>query len=92
MSAAATVGRAHHRELRSHRLPRLSVGTNVHLAPGAILAGDVAVGDGALVGMGVTVPLGVSVGSRAIVGNGATVLADVPDGTIVPAGSTWPAP
>lgn len=65
------------------------IGANAHLAPGAILAGDVTVGDGALVGMGVTVPLGLSVGSRAIVGNGATVLADVPDGTIVAAGSTW---
>lgn len=92
VSAAATVGP--HAIVNSGVIVShdCTVGANAHLAPGAILAGDVAVGDGALVGMGVTVPLGVGVGARAVVGNGATVLADVPEGTIVPAGSTWPAP
>lgn len=89
VSAAATVGP--HTIVNSGTIVSHDcvIGANAHLAPGAILAGDVTVGDGALVGMGVTVPLGLSVGARAIVGNGATVLADVPDGVIVAAGSTW---
>ena len=92
VSAAASVGE--HTIVNSGAIVShdCDVGANVHLAPGAILAGDVTVGAGALVGMGASVPLGVSVGARTIVGNGATVLADVPEGTIVPAGSTWPAP
>lgn len=68
-----------------------SVGDHVHLAPGCLLAGEVTVGDGTLVGMGVTTPIGVRIGAGAIVGNGAVLLGDVPDGTIVSAGTVWPA-
>ncbi len=65
------------------------VGEHVHLAPGAILAGGVDVGEAALVGMGATVALGLSIGARALVGNGAVITADVPEGTIVAAGTVW---
>jgi acetyltransferase-like isoleucine patch superfamily enzyme len=41
--------------------------------------------------MGVTTPIGVRIGAGAIVGNGAVLLGDVPDGTIVSAGTVWPA-
>ena len=58
--------------------------------PGAILAGGVRVGSGALIGMGVTLNLGVEVGAGARVGNGSTVKSDVPSGGIVRAGSIWP--
>ena len=40
--------------------------------------------------MGVTTAVGVEIGADVIVGNGAVVSADIPDGTIVAAGSVWP--
>jgi sugar O-acyltransferase (sialic acid O-acetyltransferase NeuD family) len=63
----------------------------VVISPGAILAGEVQVGRGALIGMGVTVNLGVKIGTGARVGNSATVKADVPEGAVVRAGAIWPA-
>lgn len=63
----------------------------VNLSPGAILAGDVHIGAGALVGMGVTINLGVRIGSGARIGNGATIKEDVPQNGIVRAGAIWPA-
>ena len=89
VSSQATVGRGaivNSGAIVSHDC---RVGDHVHLAPGAILAGDVSVGEAALVGMGVTVALGLSIGARALVGNGAVVTADVPEGTIVAAGTVW---
>jgi acetyltransferase EpsM len=61
-----------------------------NLSPGAILAGEVWVGEEALIGMSVTVNLRVSIGARARIGNGATVKQDVPEGSIVRAGTIWP--
>jgi sugar O-acyltransferase (sialic acid O-acetyltransferase NeuD family) len=58
------------------------VGDFAHVAPGALLAGEVTVGRATLVGMGAT----------AVVGNGAVLNEDVPDGTIVHAGGIWPRP
>ena len=66
------------------------IGDYTHVAPGAMLAGDVEVGEGTLVGMGVTTPVGGRIGSGAVIGNGSVLRADVPDGTIVSAGSLWP--
>ena len=66
------------------------VGDHVHLAPGAILAGHVEVGEASLVGMAVTTRPGLCIGAGAIVGNGAVLTEDVPDGTIVAAGTVWP--
>lgn len=66
------------------------LGAHTHIAPGAILAGHVTVGERTLVGMGVTTAVGVSIGADSIVGNGVVVSADIPDGTIVAAGSVWP--
>lgn len=66
------------------------VGDHVHLAPGAILAGHVEVGEATLVGMAVTTRPGLRIGAGAIVGNGAVLTEDVPDGTIVAAGTVWP--
>jgi acetyltransferase EpsM len=60
-----------------------------HIAPGALLAGHVHVGERSLVGMGVTTAIGITVGSGVRVGNGAILYADVPDRTIIPAGKVW---
>ncbi len=66
------------------------LGAYVNLSPGAILAGEVQVSDGALIGMGVTVNLGVTIGEGARIGNGATVKSDVPPNGVVRAGTIWP--
>ena len=66
------------------------IGRHAHVTPGALLAGGVEVGEAALIGMGVTTTPGIRIGTRAVVGNRAEVHGDVPDGTVVAAGSTWP--
>jgi len=67
------------------------IGSYAHIAPGALLAGMVQVGEKALVGMGVTTAIGIKIGAGARIGNGAILLADVPDRSIVPAGKVWQA-
>jgi sugar O-acyltransferase (sialic acid O-acetyltransferase NeuD family) len=65
------------------------IGAYTHIAPGALLAGHVRVGERTLVGMGVTTAIGVRIGSGVRIGNGAIILADVPDRTIIQAGRFW---
>jgi len=65
------------------------IGAYSHIAPGALLAGLVHVGERTLVGMGVTTAIGVRIGSGVRIGNGAIILADVPDRTIIQAGRLW---
>ncbi len=65
------------------------IGMYSHIAPGALLAGEVHVGAHALVGMGVTTAIGVRIGDNVRIGNGAIILADVPDRTIIQAGRFW---
>ncbi|MFZ4594614.1 MAG: NeuD/PglB/VioB family sugar acetyltransferase [Verrucomicrobiaceae bacterium] len=67
-----------------------SIGTCSHIAPGAVLAGTVKVGAGVLIGMGTTVALKLSIGDGVRIGNNARVSADVPAGTIIPSGGSWP--
>jgi sugar O-acyltransferase (sialic acid O-acetyltransferase NeuD family) len=65
------------------------VGMYTHIAPGALLAGHVRIGERTLIGMGVTTAIGVKIGSGVRIGNGAIVLADVPDKMIIQAGRYW---
>jgi sugar O-acyltransferase (sialic acid O-acetyltransferase NeuD family) len=65
------------------------IGSYTHIAPGAMLAGQVLVGERALVGMGVTTAIGIKIGAGARIGNGAIVLADVPERAIIQAGKVW---
>jgi len=65
------------------------VGSYSHIAPGAMLAGHVHVGERTLVGMGVTTSIGIRIGSGARIGNSAILYADVPDKAIVKAGKVW---
>ncbi len=62
----------------------------VNIAPGALLAGGVRIGERTLVGMGVTVNLNVTIGPGALIGNSAVVKRDVPAETVVHAGAVWP--
>lgn len=66
------------------------IASHTHLSPGAILAGGVEVGENTLVGMGVTVYLGVRIGSNVVIANGSHIMKDVPDGSIIRAGSPAP--
>lgn len=65
------------------------IGAYSHIAPGALLAGHVHVGERSLVGMGVTTAIGVRIGDGVRIGNSAILLADVPDRTIIQAGRFW---
>ncbi len=65
------------------------IGSYTHIAPGALLAGHVQVGERSLVGMGVTTAIGIRIGDNVRIGNGAIVYADVPDKAIIPAGKVW---
>jgi len=65
------------------------IGMFSHIAPGALLAGEVRVGARTLIGMGVTTAIGVRIGDNVRIGNGAIILADVPDKTIIQAGRFW---
>jgi sugar O-acyltransferase (sialic acid O-acetyltransferase NeuD family) len=65
------------------------IGRYSHIAPGALLAGHVHVGERSLVGMGVTTAIGVRIGDGVRIGNGAILLSDVPDRTIIQAGRFW---
>ena len=67
-----------------------SIDEVVNISPGAILAGGVKVGREALIGMGATINLYTNIGAGSIVGNGATVKGDVPEKSIVKAGTIWP--
>jgi acetyltransferase EpsM len=59
------------------------IGAHAHVAPGAILAGGVRIGEQTLVGTGAVVIPGISIGAHCVVGAGAVVTADVPDGVAV---------
>lgn len=65
------------------------IGAYTHIAPGALLAGHVHVGERTLVGMGVTTTIGLHIGSGVRIGNAAIVLADVPDKMVIQAGRYW---
>jgi len=65
------------------------IGSYSHIAPGAMLAGHVHVGERTLVGMGVTTAIGIRIGNGARIGNSATLYADVQDRIIVKAGKVW---
>ncbi|HTX90995.1 MAG TPA: NeuD/PglB/VioB family sugar acetyltransferase [Anaerolineales bacterium] len=65
------------------------IGEYTHVAPGALLAGHVHVGERSLIGMGVTTAIGVRIGAGVRIGNGAIVLADVPDRMVIQAGRFW---
>ena len=55
----------------------------VHIAPQAVLSGNVEVGECSWVGVGAVVKQGVRIGRNCMVGAGAVVVKDVPDGATV---------
>ncbi|SHG34594.1 sugar O-acyltransferase, sialic acid O-acetyltransferase NeuD family [Fodinibius roseus] len=54
------------------------IADGVHIAPGAVLAGNVKVGKGSFIGANAVVKEGVTIGENVIVGAGATIINDIP--------------
>jgi len=54
-----------------------------HIAPGAVLAGNVKVGEGSFVGANAVVRQGVTIGANVIIGAGAVVTKDVDDNVVM---------
>lgn len=59
------------------------VGAFSHLAPGALLAGEIHVGERVWVGIGACVRNGIRIGSDALIGAGAAVIRDVEAGATI---------
>ena len=59
------------------------IGCHAHIAPGAVLCGEVSIGNHAIVGAGATIVPGVHVGDHAFVAAGAVVTDDIPAGATV---------
>jgi sugar O-acyltransferase (sialic acid O-acetyltransferase NeuD family) len=52
----------------------------VHIAPGAVLAGNVNVGERSFVGANAVIKQGVTIGNDVIIGAGSVIISDIPDG------------
>jgi len=52
----------------------------VHIAPGAVLAGNISIGERTFVGANAVIKQGISVGKDVIIGAGCVVISDIPDG------------
>lgn len=59
------------------------LGDYVHIAPSAVLCGNVSVGDYTFIGANSVVKQGISIGKNVIIGAGSVVLKDIPDNTVV---------
>jgi sugar O-acyltransferase (sialic acid O-acetyltransferase NeuD family) len=61
-----------------------TLGDNVHVAPGAVLSGEVRVGSNTMIGAGAVVVQGVGIGADCLIGAGAVVVSDLEEpGTYV---------
>ncbi len=83
IQAAAKIGRGVICNTQSTIEHHGIVGDFSHIAPGAVLTGQVVVGERTLVGANAVVNPGVRIGSDVTVGSGAVVIRDVPDGSTV---------
>lgn len=52
----------------------------VHIAPGAVLAGNVTIGERSFVGANAVIKQGVTIGKDVVIGAGSVIIANVPDG------------
>ena len=59
------------------------IGNGVHIAPGAVLAGNVKVGDNTFVGANSVIKQGVKIGANVIIGAGSVILEDIGDNIMV---------
>jgi sugar O-acyltransferase (sialic acid O-acetyltransferase NeuD family) len=59
------------------------IGDFAHIAPGAVLCGNVTVGSKTFVGANAVIRQGITIGSNVMIGAGAVVIKDVPDNATV---------
>lgn len=59
------------------------VGDYAHIAPGAVLTGNVTIGERTFIGANTVIRQGITIGKNVIVGAGSVVVKDVQDGEIV---------
>jgi sugar O-acyltransferase (sialic acid O-acetyltransferase NeuD family) len=59
------------------------IGGFSHIAPGAILCGNVTVGERSFIGAGSVVRQGITIGSNVMIGAGCVVVKDVPDNSVM---------
>jgi sugar O-acyltransferase (sialic acid O-acetyltransferase NeuD family) len=59
------------------------VGNFTHVAPGAVLCGNVKIGNNTFVGANAVIKQGIAIGNNVMIGAGAVVLKDVPDNVTV---------
>ncbi|AZN38513.1 acetyltransferase [Paenibacillus albus] len=77
VQTGATVGSNSILNTRSSIDHHCRIGSSVHIAPGAIICGEVKIGDASMIGAGAIVIQGVAIGQAATIGAGAVVLRDV---------------
>jgi acetyltransferase-like isoleucine patch superfamily enzyme len=79
-----TLGRHTHLGFNSVVSHGCQIGEFVSIAGGAVLSGEVTVGDGAVIGANaVVIHGGITIGAGAIIGAGAVVVGDIPEGVTV---------
>jgi sugar O-acyltransferase (sialic acid O-acetyltransferase NeuD family) len=59
------------------------IGNFAHIAPGAVLCGNVKIGNNSFVGANAVIRQGITVGNNVMIGAGAVVLKNIPDDTTV---------
>jgi sugar O-acyltransferase (sialic acid O-acetyltransferase NeuD family) len=59
------------------------IGDFVHIAPGAVLCGNVKVGRSSFIGANSVIRQGITIGNNVIIGAGTVVVKDIPDNTTV---------
>lgn len=59
------------------------VGRFAHIGPGAVLCGNVKIGEGTFIGANAVIKQGITIGKNAMIGAGAVVVKDVPDNVTV---------
>jgi sugar O-acyltransferase (sialic acid O-acetyltransferase NeuD family) len=59
------------------------LGNYVHIAPSAVLCGNVEVGDYTFIGANSVVKQGISIGKNVVIGAGSVVLKNIPDNSVV---------
>lgn len=59
------------------------IGDFSHIAPGAVLCGNVTVGRGSFIGANSVVRQGITIGNNVIIGAGTVVVKDIPDNALV---------
>ena len=59
------------------------LGNYVHIAPGAVLCGNVKIGDNSFVGANAVVKQGITIGNNVVIGAGSVVVHNLEDGVVV---------